>query len=299
MATVNRWLVTGAAGMLGQEVCEALTEAGHAVLPLARTDLDLTHPGAVTRTLHRARPSVVVNCAAWTDVDAAEHAEADALRINGAGVRTLARACATVGARLLHVSTDYVFAGDTDVSRAEDAAPDPRTAYGRTKLAGERAVLEELPHLGTVVRTGWLYGRHGPNFVTTVLRKAAAGERVRVVDDQHGQPTWARDVAEALIGLGTLPDRLARGVFHATSAGRTTWHGLARHVYRAAGADPGLVDACSTAELGRPAPRPAHSHLSHHRWALTGLPAPRAWEDALEAALPALGVPPVPAARHH
>ncbi|MDG4864905.1 sugar nucleotide-binding protein, partial [Streptomyces sp. T-3] len=171
------WLVTGAGGMLGRELCALLGQSGLSALPLTRADLDLTDAAAVARTVRRTAPAVVVNCAAWTDVDGAESAEEAALQVNGEAVRHLARACASSGARLLHVSTDYVFAGDADTAYAEDAAPAPRTAYGRGKLAGERAVLDELPTTGTVVRTAWLYGAHGRNFVTVMAQKAAAGER--------------------------------------------------------------------------------------------------------------------------
>lgn len=285
------WLVTGADGMLGREVVAALRRAGSTVLPLTRADLDLTDSLAVHRTLRRARPDVVVNCAAWTDVDGAESAEVAALAVNGDAVRVLARACAAVRARLLHVSTDYVFAGDADTPYAEDAPTGPRSAYGRGKLAGERAVIEELPALGTVVRTAWLYAGHGRNFVTTMAGKAAAGATVRVVDDQHGQPTWARDLAERLVALGELPAERVAGVFHATAAGRTTWFGLAQEIYRIAGADPALVRPISTGELGRPAPRPAFSVLGNDRWAAAGLAPPRPWTASLADALTAVLTP--------
>ncbi|MFG2227275.1 dTDP-4-dehydrorhamnose reductase [Streptomyces sp. NPDC048644] len=279
------WLITGADGMLGREVTALLRRTGQPVLPLTRADLDLTSPDAVRRALRCARPAVVVNCAAWTDVDGAESAEAAARAVNGDAVRTLARACGGARARLLHLSTDYVFAGDAGTPYPEDAQPAPRTAYGRGKLAGEQAVRAELPHLGTVVRTAWLYAGHGRNFVTTAARKAAAGEGMRVVDDQHGQPTWARDVAGRLLALGRLPADRAAGVFHATAAGRTTWFGLAREVFRLTGADEELVRPMPSTELQRPAPRPAFSVLGHARWEQAGLTPPRPWRTALAEAL--------------
>ncbi|MCB5909147.1 dTDP-4-dehydrorhamnose reductase [Streptomyces pinistramenti] len=284
------WLITGADGMLGREVTALLRRTGQPVLPLTRTDLDLTSPDAIRRALRCARPAVVVNCAAWTDVDGAESAEAAARAVNGDAVRTLARACGGVRARLLHLSTDYVFAGDAGTPYPEDAPAAPRTAYGRSKLAGEHAVRAELPHLGTVVRTAWLYAGHGRNFVTTAARKAAAGESMRVVDDQHGQPTWARDVAGRLLALGGLPADRAAGVFHATSAGRTTWYGLAREVFRLTGADGELVRPMPSTALQRPAPRPAFSVLGHARWDRAGLAPPRPWHTALAEAL-AAGTP--------
>ncbi|RII14261.1 dTDP-4-dehydrorhamnose reductase [Streptomyces sp. YIM 130001] len=289
-----RHLVTGATGMLGSELCDRLAASGESYAAPARADLDLTDERSVRAAVRALTPDVVINCAAWTDVDGAESAEAEATRANGDAVRALARACADSGARLLHVSTDYVFAGDDPSPRAEDAPAAPRTAYGRSKLAGELAVLDELPRSGTVVRTAWMYGSGGRNFVTTMIAKARAGGAVRVVDDQHGQPTWARDVADRLLALaaGVHP-----GVFHATAAGRTTWYGLAREVYRRVGADPELVSPQSSADLQRAAVRPEFSVLSHDRWAAAGLAPPRPWADALAEAMPTLTDPAHPTDR--
>ncbi|RFU85614.1 dTDP-4-dehydrorhamnose reductase [Streptomyces triticagri] len=280
-----RHLVIGATGMLGSELCALLAAEGESYAALGRPDLDLTDERAVHAALRALTPDVVVNCAAWTDVDGAESDEDAATRVNGDAVRGLARACAHTGARLLHVSTDYVFAGDDPDPRAEGAPTAPRTAYGRSKLAGEQAVLDELPDTGTVVRTAWLYGSGGRNFVSTMIAKARAGEPVRVVDDQHGQPTWARDVAGRLLELAGTPHP---GVFHATAGGRTTWYGLARAVYRHVGADPALVSPQRSAELRRAAVRPEFSVLSHDRWAAVGLAPPRSWADALAEAMPTL-----------
>ncbi|OKI09988.1 NAD(P)-dependent oxidoreductase [Streptomyces sp. CB02923] len=278
---MNRWLITGASGMLGREVGRLLAAEGECALPLDRASLDLTDTRAVEAALLRVRPAVVVNCAAYTDVDGAESHEEQARRINADAVHGLARACARSGARLLHLSTDYVFAGDATTPYTEGAPTGPHTAYGRSKLAGEQAVLAELPHTGTVVRTAWLYGAHGRNFVRTMAGRAARGATVNVVDDQSGQPTPARDVAGRLLALGRGPAR--PGVFHATTGGLTTWYGLAREVYRLAGADPDLVRPTDSTTLDRPARRPAWSVLGHDRWAAAGLPAPRHWRDALAA----------------
>ncbi|SCK39894.1 dTDP-4-dehydrorhamnose reductase [Streptomyces sp. WMMB 714] len=267
--------------MLGRDVSSVLREAGVPALRFERRELDLTDAGAVTRVLHRARPSVVVNCAAWTDVDGAEDDESAAWETNAHGVSVLARACARAGARLLHVSTDYVFSGDADRPYPEDAAPGPRSAYGRSKLAGERAVLEALPHTGTVVRTAWLYGAHGRNFVRTMAERAAGGGTADVVDDQVGQPTWTREVAARLLALGRLPAPAAAGVFHATAGGRATWYDLAQEVYRLCGSDTGRVRPTSSGSLRRPAPRPAWSVLGHGRWAEVGEPPPAHWRTVL------------------
>ncbi|CAM5614996.1 MULTISPECIES: dTDP-4-dehydrorhamnose reductase [Streptomyces] len=283
-----RWLVTGAGGLLGRDTAGLLRARGEPVTALDRAALDITDPEAVHAALAAHRPHLVVNCAAYTAVDAAEHDEKRALRVNGDGPRLLARACAAHGARLLHVSTDYVFAGDARAPYPEDHPPGPRTAYGRTKLAGERAVLSELPHASAVVRTAWLYGVHGPSFVRTMIRLEASRDTVDVVDDQRGQPTWSADLARTLVRLGPRVGDDVTGVLHATNAGEATWYHLARAVFRQLGADPGRVRPVGGAAFPRPAPRPAYSVLAHGRLRSLGLPAPRDWRAALHEALPAV-----------
>ncbi|WP_223184416.1 dTDP-4-dehydrorhamnose reductase [Streptomyces sp. CBMA152] len=289
-------MVIGATGMLGGEVAAQLAAHGADPVRAGRAEADLTDPAAVASAVADCRPDIVVNCAAWTAVDLAESEEEAALEVNGRGPGHLARACAAVGSRLLHVSTDYVFAGaPADAGRAypEDFPTDPRTAYGRTKLAGERAVLAGLPGRAAVVRTSWLYGRDSGGFVHTMARLAREAERtVEVVDDQHGQPSWAPDVAARLIALGALPADRAHGVFHATGAGRTTWHALAREVFRLTGHDPERVRAIDSSRLNRAAVRPAWSVLGHERWAAAGLGPMRHWQAALTEALAAAHPPP-------
>lgn len=286
----TRWVVTGAGGMLGQDVLARLASIGEtAVTGLRHADLDITDQTAVKRVLQELRPSAVVNCAAYTKVDDAETHEEEALAINGDGPRNLASVCADLDARLVHVSTDYVFGGEATSPYDEDAEPAPRTAYGRTKLAGERAVLDLLPDRGCVVRTAWLYGAGGPNFVKTMIRLEREKETLDVVDDQRGQPSWTVDVAERLVALGAHPS--ARGVFHATSAGETTWFGLTREIFRLLGADPERVRPTTTEKFPRPAPRPAYSVLGHRRWAEVGIPPIRHWQEALRAAFDSLTTP--------
>jgi dTDP-4-dehydrorhamnose reductase len=277
------WLVTGAGGMLGQDLVAALE--GRKVTALGgRSDLDVTDPAAVADAV--AGHDVVVNCAAWTAVDDAESHEAEALRVNGDGPRVLARACAASGARLVQVSTDYVFAGDATEPYPEDAPLAPVSAYGRTKAAGEVAVREELPGAHWIVRTAWLYGEHGPSFVRTMARLQRERETVDVVDDQHGQPTWTKDVVGQVLAL--VDRDAAPGTYHATSSGRTTWFGLARAVFEALGADPARVRPTTSAAFVRPAPRPSFSVLSHDAWHAAGIPPIRRWEEALAAAVPEL-----------
>ncbi|MEU2954610.1 dTDP-4-dehydrorhamnose reductase [Streptomyces xanthochromogenes] len=282
--STTRWLITGAAGLLARELHGRLTARGADAVALTRRGLDVTDARAVDATVYAVRPGVVVNCAAWTDVEGAEAQEHMAFRVNADGPRNLARACARTGARLLHVSTDYVFPGpsvDIGFPYAESAPPAPGTAYGRTKLAGEREVLTRLPGRAAVVRTAWLYGRDGSGFVGKMLRRARASLTVDVVADQYGQPTCAADVADRLIDLGGLPGHLAWGVFHATNAGWTSWYGLAREVFALAGADPALVRPSASAEWRGAAARPRWTVLGHGRWAEAGLPPARGWRAAL------------------
>jgi dTDP-4-dehydrorhamnose reductase len=283
---MTRWLVTGAGGMLGTDLVAALTSSGEPVTGMDRASLDVTDTAAVTEAIARCRPDVVVNCAAWTGVDDAEASEEQAQAVNAGGAANLARACAGLGARLVQVSTDYVFAGDADRPYAEDALPAPRTAYGRTKLAGERAVLGLLPGSGYVVRTAWLYGAHGPSFVRTMIKLEGQRPTVDVVDDQHGQPTWTIDVARQVIAL--VHSAAAPGIYHATSSGQTTWFGLAREIFGLLGADPSRVRPIPSSALPRPAPRPAYSVLGHGAWAGAHIQPIGEWRTALQYAFPGL-----------
>jgi dTDP-4-dehydrorhamnose reductase len=281
---VTRWLVTGAGGMLGRDLVTVLR--GHGEVTAAdRATLDITDPAAVADAV--AGHDLVVNAAAWTDVDGAEAAEAAATAVNGEAVAGLARACAATGARLLQISTDYVFPGDARTPYPEDAPTGPVNAYGRGKLVGERAVATLLPRTGYVVRTAWLYGAHGRNFVATMLRLAAERETVDVVDDQHGQPTWTGALARQLAALGeaALRGTAPAGIYHGTASGRTTWYGLARAVFTGAGLDPDRVRPTTSDRFPRPARRPAYSVLGHDRWTAAGVPPQPAWTDQLAEAL--------------
>jgi dTDP-4-dehydrorhamnose reductase len=283
---LTRWLVAGAGGMLGTDLVAALTSHGEPVTGMDRASLDVTDAAAVTDAIGRGRPDVVVNCAAWTAVDDAEASEEQALAVNAGGAANLAASCAALGARLVQVSTDYVFAGDAGRPFAEDDAPAPRTAYGRTKLAGERAVLDRLPGAGYIVRTAWLYGAHGPSFVATMIKLEGQRPTVDVVEDQHGQPTWTVDVASQIIAL--VHSTAAPGIYHATSSGQTTWFGLAREIFGLLGADPARVRPIPSSALPRPAPRPAYSVLGHGAWAGLRVPPIGEWRTALHRAFPEL-----------
>ncbi|MEU3458488.1 dTDP-4-dehydrorhamnose reductase [Streptomyces sp. NPDC006733] len=285
----TRWLVTGAGGMLGREVVAAVTaaDASAAVTAATRADLDLTDPEALLAAVRGH--DVVVNAAAWTDVDGAESDEAAATAVNGDGVRHLAAACAAAGAVLLHVSTDYVFPGDAKEPYREDDPTGPVNAYGRGKLAGERAVAELLPETGYTVRTAWLYGAHGRNFVATMLKLSATHETLDVVDDQLGQPTWARALAVRLTELGraALAGEAPAGAYHGTASGQATWYELARAAFELSGLDPDRIRPTTADKFVRPAKRPAYSVLGHDRWSAAGLPPMADWRAELEAAVAA------------
>ncbi|GLW08808.1 NAD(P)-dependent oxidoreductase [Microtetraspora sp. NBRC 13810] len=279
-----RWLITGAGGMLGAELTATLAaERSEEVTPLSRSGLDVCDPGAVRAAVRRYRPDVVVNCAAWTAVDAAETHEAEALAVNGRAVGGLAEACADHGARLVQISTDYVFDGASPEPYPEDAPVCPVNVYGRSKALGERAALGFGHH---VVRTAWLYGAGGGNFASTMIRLARTGNVVPVVDDQAGQPTWTGDLAAQILRL--VRADAPPGVYHGTNAGRTTWYGFAREIFAALGADPDRVKPVGSEEFPRPARRPASGVLGHAGWDRAGLAPMRDWREALRAAWPAL-----------
>ena len=284
-AESSRWLVVGANGMLGHDLTEAVARVGHRAVGMDLPEIDITSPDSVAAALDSVRPDVVVNAAAYTAVDAAEEHEDEALRVNGQGPRVLAEAIAgRSGITLVHISTDYVFSGDANAPYAEDATPAPRSAYGRTKLAGEIAVRSTLPDRGFIVRTAWLYGVHGPNFVKTMLALESSKPEISVVDDQRGQPTWSRDLARQIVAL--VDSSAPAGVYHGTSSGETTWFELAREIFRLIGADSERVHPTTTDAFPRPAPRPAYSVLGHDGWTDVGLDPIRGWRDALAEALP-------------
>jgi dTDP-4-dehydrorhamnose reductase len=283
-------LVPGGSGQLGSDLATLGARLGTVSAP-GSAELDITDEAAVRSALAElagsardgGRRPVVVNAAAYTAVDAAETDEAAARLVNAHGPAILASAAAEAGVPLVHVSTDYVFDGTAQRPYEPDDPVGPRSVYGSTKLAGERAVLA-ASDAAWVVRTAWVYGAVGNNFVKTMARLESQRETLSVVDDQRGTPTWSADLAVGLLDLAAaIADGRgpARRVLHRTGAGETTWFGLARAVFEELGADPERVQPCTTADFPRPAPRPAYSVLSDSAWRDAGLVAAVPWRSAL------------------
>ena len=286
----GRIVITGAGGQLGSCLAALASDRGREVLALTSSQWDITDAAAAERNIRNG--DVVINCAAYTNVDGAESDEAAAYAVNATGPEYIARVCARVGARLIHVSTDYVFTGDPGERGPRPYEPSDEThargVYALSKLAGERAVLAALPEAsdGIVVRTAWLYtGGTGKDFVAVMRRLAAGDGPVNVVDDQTGSPTYVADLAAAL--LQVADDRVPGPILHAANEGAVSRFEQARAVFEECGADPARVRPVRTDEFPRPAPRPTYSALSSRESAAAGLKPLRSWRPALVAALAA------------
>jgi dTDP-4-dehydrorhamnose reductase len=286
---VSRWLITGCNGQLGSDLQRLL--AGQDVTAVDLPELDITDEDATRQFIAQwaakdPEDLVIVNAAAWTDVDGAEEREELAHRVNAEAPGILARAAVEHDAPLVHISTDYVFDGTAHEPYPEDAPPSPASAYGRTKADGERVVLDSGAH-AWVVRTAWVYGETGRNFVKTMARLERERETVSVVDDQRGSPTWSRHLAQSVITLAGSDAE--PGVYHCTGSGDTTWFGFTRAIFEELGADPDRVLPTTTDAFPRPAPRPAYSVLSDRKWRAAGLPPMPHWRDALRKAFETAG----------
>lgn len=268
-------MITGGGGMLGQDIVEQASAAGHECIPLTRSELDITDPAEVRKVLAAAAPDVVLNCAAWTDVDGAQADFRAAAAVNGEAAGNVARAAQENGAWTIQISSDYVFDGTRKEPYVESDATNPLSAYGRSKLMGERAVAAAAPSTHTIVRSSWLFGTHGHCFPATILRLADERDELSVVEDQVGCPTFTRHLASALV---TLSETRPQGVLHVAGGGSCSWYELAREIVAMAGIDCEIKPSTS-AEQNRPAPRPAYSVLRTER----GGEAPelRPWREGL------------------
>ncbi|MDX2974060.1 dTDP-4-dehydrorhamnose reductase [Kribbella solani] len=286
-----RWLVTGSGGRLGQELVPLLPAAN--TLALRRHELDVTDRSAVLDAV--AGQDIVVHLAAWVNADRAETEPAAAMAVNVAGAANVAYACQVHKARMIHLSSDYVFDGKATEPYAEDAPVRPISVYGKGKAQAERVVMEQLPRSGVILRTAWLFGAYSNNFVTTMQQLAEVRDQVDVVVDQIGQPTWTRDLAERIVEVARID--APAGIYHATNAGSASRFELARTVFAAIGQDPARVRP-TTSDRFQGAARPAYSVLSHAGWQRAGLPPMRHWRTALAAAMPAIRTLRPPRALH-
>jgi dTDP-4-dehydrorhamnose reductase len=274
----QRWLVTGGTGTLAQDLRREL--AGRDATFLGHAELDVTDLESVIAAV--MDHDVVVNTAAYTRVDDAETDIETATAVNATGAENVAFAAERFAAKLIQVSTDYVFDGSATTPYPEDAPVSPVSVYGRTKAEGERLALAAHPTGTLVLRTAWLYGAGGDNFVAAMLRLAGKLDTVPVLTDQLGQPTWTRDLARQIVAA--VDADVAPGIYHATNSGSTSRFDFAREIYRVVGLDPDRIVPAEGEQFKRPAPRPTYSVLGHAAWAGTGLAPMRPWEEALAAA---------------
>ena len=273
------WLVVGANGQLGRCMTELLEVKATAYVAMDHRQLDITDSALVRNVLEEYKPTIVLNAAAWTAVDDAEEHEANALRVNAHGPANLALSSSLIGARLIHISTDYVFNGQASTPYTVNSPTEPMNAYGRTKLAGEKVVLESLDRNNCVVRTAWLYSEHGKNFAKTMAVRALRGEPVRVINDQLGQPTSAHDVGQLIWSISQLEKMPS--IVHGTNAGQATWFQFAQEIYTQLGADPALVSPVDSSAFPTVAKRPAYSVLDHADFASWGLLPMQNWKNGL------------------
>jgi dTDP-4-dehydrorhamnose reductase len=281
------WLITGGSGQLGSAISQELDERRIVFHAWGSQDLDITRSAKVHNLISHLSPKVIVNCASWTDVDAAETNEALASKVNRDGAAYIALAAKNCGAKLIHVSTDYVFSGESETPWQVADEIHPQSAYGRTKADGEDRVLKTYPENSTIVRTAWLYSLWGKNFAKTMTRLALNGNgEVRVVNDQMGQPTSAMDLANQLVELSL--SSTPAGIYHGTNSGQATWFEFAQEIFNLAGADVGRVVPVPSSEYLRAAKRPSYSVLSHDSWAKTTIKPMRDWRIALTDAMPAI-----------
>ena len=279
------WLITGSEGQLGKAMQLALGNSSIEFIPLNSKELDISNEAAVEESINKYMPKVILNAAAWTDVDGAENNKERVFDINANGPKYLAKSAKKYDATLVQISTDYVFSGPGGIPWAEDSAPKPISVYGHTKCAGESYVLEHYKERSYIVRTAWLYSAQGTNFVKTMTNLAINNEgEVRVVRDQAGQPTFAKDLAEQVIKM--VCSQAPFGIYHGTNSGEASWFDLAKNIFEMSGAKPSRVIPVDSSEYIRQAERPQYSVLGHEKWKAAGLSTMRNWKVALQEAMP-------------
>ena len=281
------WLVTGAHGQLGNAITRELDFRKINYVAFGSKDLDITSAQNVNKIIGEVKPDVIVNAAAWTDVDGAESNSDLAFAVNGRGVENLATACVHFGAILVHVSTDYVFSGQSDRPWHEDSRLDPQSVYGHSKAAGELAIAKIYPARSYIVRTAWLYSEFGKNFAKTMCNLAISTDKeVKVVSDQIGQPSNANELAAQLIDL--VQSGATFGIYHGTNSGQASWFEFAQEIFKLSGADVQRVTPVSSSQFPRPAKRPNYSVLSHDSWGSSGIAPMADWKSVLEKSMPAI-----------
>lgn len=281
---MTMWLIVGGHGQLGKSLGDVLSACKIAYVNPGKDSVDITSMKSVSRYINQYSATVIVNAAAWTEVDDAEDDETSAYAVNCIGARNVALAARESGAQLIHISTDYVFSG-TAISPIPESAPGvPLSAYGRTKLAGEQVVEEVYSSRSLIVRTAWLYSQYGANFARTITKRALDNQSVRVVNDQFGQPTSAVDLAFHLVDLVSY--QVPPGIYHGTNTGETTWYEFARAIYGLCKKDPELVTAVPATDYPAKAVRPAYSVLGHAQTVRAGVKEMRNWHDALTNLMP-------------
>jgi dTDP-4-dehydrorhamnose reductase len=280
-----KWLIAGANGQLGRCLQEKLDAKGIDFVALSRADLDITNIAKVKQIIKSVYPDVVINAAAYTNVEQAEIDSAAAYEINQSGAANVAIASKSIGAKLVHFSTDYVFEGNGNSPWRANDSTQPLSIYGKSKLAGEVGILNDYPEKSLIIRTAWLYSPYGKNFYKTILTKALNSEEsVRVVNDQQGQPTSALDLAELTINVVT--ENVTSGVFHGTNAGSCSWFEFAQYIFEIAGVDPARVTPVPSSEFAAKVQRPKYSVLDNQKWSEFGIVPLGPWKDSVQKALP-------------
>ena len=280
-----KWLITGANGQLGRCLQKTLDSQRIEFVALSRADLDITNIGQVEQLIKSVDPDLVINAAAYTNVEQAETDSDEAFKINQLGAANLAIASRSVNAKLLHFSTDYVFSGNRNLPWQANDLTEPLSVYGKSKLAGEVEILNQYPEKSLIIRTAWLYSPYGKNFYKTMLTKALnSDESVQVVSDQQGQPTSALDLAE--LTVKAVINDLFFGIFHGTNAGSCSWFEFAKYIFEIAGADPARVTPVLSSEFANKVQRPKYSVLDNQKWSEFGIVPLGPWKDSVQKALP-------------